>query len=217
LSVGNHPPFVVRDDRPYIDAFNATLKQSDPGRICLDLPPCPFHGHHDSPLVVLLGNPLWKSGTLSAYEDHAWTQAALDELHSERGARFYALDEEWAKELGGIWWRQCLAGLHKAGLSYELLAEKVMSVDFHGYYSERRGYLPVTLPSQHFGFHLVRAAIDRRAIIVLIRAKREWSVAVPGLASYRGLVRASNPQISNISPGNLGPENFERVLDALRR
>jgi hypothetical protein len=214
-AVNESPPYVVADDLPYIEAFNATLAPESPHRIELDLPPSPIHGFHDSPVVILEANPLWSPGAVEAYGNPAWVRIALDELHTAQGSRFHALEDAWAGNQGGRWWRDCLAGVHRAGYSYESLATKVLSVDFHGYFSKKWTGLPVTLPSQHFGFSLVRSAMDRGATVVLMRAARHWKVAVPGLATYPKLVPARNPRKSSLSAKNLGESGFEHVLQAL--
>lgn len=46
---------------------------------------------------------------------------------------------------------------------------------------------------------------------------RQIEAAVPGLATYAGLICASNPRSSSVSPRNLGSDSFERVLEALHR
>ncbi len=144
-----------------------------------------------------------------------WYRAA-DEAHNSDGKyvsyldpghrssdRFRALDpdlyERLARVVAG---RRSTAGLADAGVlgpgtcffgdlySFGELSHCVLNVEFHGYHSVRWSALPVTLPSQWFGFSLVEQAIDRGAVIVLTRAAREWRVAVPGLASYPRLARA---------------------------
>lgn len=90
----------------------------------------------------------------------------------------------------------------------------MLSVEFHGYHSERWRLFP-TLPSQRFGFYLVESAIEREAVVVLMRGRRDWEVAVPALSDYPYFVALSNPRSSTISPGNCGAEGFQRVLSAL--
>jgi hypothetical protein len=92
-----------------------------------------------------------------------------------------------------------------------------MAVEFHGYHSRRWSPLPVTLPSQWFGFRLVDQAIERGAVIVVTRAVQQWLVAVPRLASYHGLVRTKSAQTASLGRGNLGEHEYARVTEALER
>jgi len=50
---------------------------------------------------------------------------------------------------------------------------------------------------------------------VLTRAAREWLVAVPELASCRKLVPANSAQAAALGRGNLGPQRFSPVTDAI--
>jgi|SRR5271165_4569087 len=210
-------PYVLDIDRPYIEAFNQTLKEGsdDPRWINWDVPPSPLHGFHDAPVVVLLANPFLSRGAVQSYADSAWRQVALDELRAEEGARFYALDAEWSDTEGGRWWRRCLGGLDREGCHYSRLAEQVLAIDFHGYFSQRATVLPVTLPSQFFGFELVQSAMDRKATIILVRAVRAWETAVRGLATYERRIEVRNPRSASISPANLG-DKFQLVMSVLK-
>jgi len=107
--------------------------------------------------------------------------------------------------------------LREEGYSFDELSQCVLDVEFHGYHSVRWSALPVTLPSQWFGFCLVEQAMDRGAVIVLTRAAREWLVAVPGLASYRKLVPTNSAQTASLGRGNLGPQGFSLVTDAINQ
>jgi hypothetical protein len=54
-----------------------------------------------------------------------------------------------------------------------------------------------------YSFDLVQQAMDRKAVIVVLRAWREWQVAVPGLADYDRLVQTRNKQASYITSKNV--------------
>lgn len=214
--VGDVPPFLCPPDKPYIDAFNRDRPTDDPYRLETNLVlPSPVLGFRDSMVVVLEANPWLSEGAVAQFDDSSWRQAALEGLHSDKGTVFLGLEDRWSELQGGRWWRRCFKGVRDAGHTYEDLARRVMSVDFHGYFSKNWSGLPVTLPSQHYGFDLVDAAIDRGAVIVLMRATRHWRMAVPRLNEYEDLVVARNPQVSSISEGNLTPEGWSKVLRAL--
>jgi hypothetical protein len=76
----------------------------------------------------------------------------------------------------------------------------------------------VTLPSQHYSFGLVKAAMERNAVIVLTRAERYWKQAVPDLGQYEDrLVMTNSPRVSALSEGNLEPESYRKVAAPLAR
>lgn len=69
------------------------------------------------------------------------------------------------------------------------------------------------LPSREVQLRLARAAAARGAVLVAIRARKAWE---PVLKDYPDqVVFVRNPRSSHISPGNLGKEGWQRVLDAL--
>jgi hypothetical protein len=95
------------------------------------------------------------------------------------------LTDAFADTAGGQWGRWCMhAVMAQSGISYEDLARRVLSVEFHGYHSQDWAALPVTLPSQWYGFDLVTRAIERGAIIVVLRGGTDWDVAVPNLRGF---------------------------------
>src|SRR5436305_345217 len=59
----------------------------------------------------------------------------------------------------------------------------VACVEWFPYHSERFRRLRLLLPSQAYGFSLVARAVDRGAVIVLMRSRALWLNSVAGLAS----------------------------------
>lgn len=67
--LGSSPPYVTAEDEPYIEAWNRLpAVAGSPFRLHLDLPPEPFVGPHDAPLVVLSANPSWAAGDAEIYQ-----------------------------------------------------------------------------------------------------------------------------------------------------
>lgn len=217
IDLASSPPYVTADDAPYVTAWNnLPAVAGSPFSLDLDLPPEPFLGPHDAPLVVLSANPGRDPADAAAYRRIGMAER-LAEVAKDGGTAFRWLGDDVRDTPAGRWWRRCLGALHKAGYSFGELSRCVLNVEFHGYHSVRWSALPVTLPSQWFGFSLVGQAIDRGATIVLTRAAREWQVAIPRLTSYRYLVRARSAQTASLGSGNLGPEGFSLVIKAIER
>ncbi|OIV39457.1 hypothetical protein BIV57_01080 [Mangrovactinospora gilvigrisea] len=214
--LGDRAPFVVPADRPHLQAFNAALSESRRGPYGLDvsLPPEPHLGLHDAPLVILLANPGRSEADDAQYARAEVRARTLAGITAPKGTPHPWLAPDVAAEPGGRWWRRTLAALLPLGHTYRELASKVLAVQFHGYHSPAWHSLPITLPSQAFGFGLVEKAVERGAVIVLLRPRMDWSVAVPGLGSYARLLRVRSRSTA-ISPGNLGEAGFKMVADAL--
>jgi hypothetical protein len=208
---------VTAGDEPYVTAWNnLSAVTGSPFSLDLDLPPEPFLGPHDAPLVVLSANPGRDRRDAAAYR-RIGVAGRLAEVAMDGGTSFRWLADDVCDTPAGQWWRRCLGALQKEGYSFGELSQCVLNVEFHGYHSVRWSALPVTLPSQWFGFSLVKQAIDRGAVIVLTRAAREWRVAVPDLALYPKLVLAKAAQTASLSSGNLGPEGFSLVTETIKR
>jgi hypothetical protein len=74
---------------------------------------------------------------------------------------------------------------------------------------------PPHLPSQDYGFGLVQRAINRGAVIVVMRGWERWRAAVPGLNGYPLGYRKPNPRQAVVSRRNLGDEPFDALVSAL--
>lgn len=95
------------------------------------------------------------------------------------------------------------------------MANKIFCIEFFPYHS--RSYKPLRsiLPSQHYSFHLVKEAISRGALIIMLRGRRGWLMQVPELAGYPFYILRS-AQSGFISPRNL-PVGFDDIEKALNQ
>lgn len=232
LDLPEEAEFVTAADRPYVDAFNRSVRAHSALRLRLDLVPEPWMGNPRRARVLLLAlNPGFTPDDRKWHAKPGYRQAALANARLEKAnLPSYLLDPDWAASPGGTWWRKRLRALAEAvgsvgdeialAKAWKCLASRLATVEFHGYHSTSSRPLPVTLPSQHFGFDLVRRAVEQERLVVVARGWREWSIAVPELerAQHRGRVlRLKNPQSTYVTPGNLvgGKRSFDMVVDAL--
>lgn len=209
-------PFAVPEDLPHLLALAATTAGSNSKhQLDLTLPPEPFLGLHDAPLVTLLANPGRSESDPAAYARHGVVGRTLESIAAEGGAPNHFLTSAEAEHPGSRWWRSKLRGLTSLGYSYGELAVRVLAVQFHGYHSPEWRPIPFTLPSQAFTLELVRRAMARDAVIVLGRIADVWRVALPELASYPNVVRPKTPRNAALSPGMFSPQDFARIAKAL--
>lgn len=213
------PPYVLEADRPYVESWNQVIAaRRDHARLHLEVLPEPAAGPRDAPLVLLNLNPGW-SGTepidLLPPDRVAALRANLADDPADHIQPY--LTDAFADTAGGQWGRRCLRQVvARSGIGYEDLARRVLSVEFHGYHSEKWAPLPVTLPSQWYGFDLVTRAIERGAIIVVLRGGTHWDVAVPGLHGYPRRFSTNTARTALVSPGNLPKGVFDLVVDAIQ-
>jgi len=212
IELPERSPYVLPTDHPHVDAFNYH-SHKDPGyRFDLSLLPQPFLGNLQAPLIVLGRNPDVAGG----HRAGAYADAIRANLTSESGnGALLGLLPEFDEEPNARWWRRCFREvLDELGSSPGDIAPRILSIEFHGYHSERWKLLP-TLPSQHYGFWLVEQAIARGATVVVMRGQRDWEIAVPALRGHRPTVTLVNPRSATISRANCSQNGFDAVLRAL--
>lgn len=134
---------------------------------------------------------------------------------------FWILDPAVEKYKGHHWWKRHLRQLisicdgDEEGL--RKVAQSVLCIEFFPYHSRSSGKFP-EVESQKFAFHLVREAMDRNAVIVVMRSEKHWCHHVPELEQYRGHGRCfvlRNVQNPTISEGNLPQWGWRSIIDAL--
>ncbi|HMM46345.1 MAG TPA: hypothetical protein PKE41_12090, partial [Candidatus Macondimonas sp.] len=93
----------------------------------------------------------------------------------------------------------------------ERIAARLLAVQFFPYHSPQFDHGLLRLPSQAFGFALVRRAIARDALIIM-RGAKYWLGAVPELARHRSVARLNAPINAALTPGNVGESVYQQLL-----
>jgi hypothetical protein len=194
--------FAVPEDQKAITAFNKSLlarNPRDPRRIDITIPPEPFLGLHDAPVLVLHANPGRDPGD-DDMDLRPSVAAANRASMLAPGAPIYNVADELSETPSGRWWRSALSGLRGPGRDYSDLAQRILVVELHGYHSQKPSAAAV-VPSQSFGFGLVTRAIRDRKVIIIASASRRWHSAVPRLDGYALKVTKRSPQTTALSRG----------------
>ena len=203
-------PFALPQDAELIRAFNATARQKF--KVQLDALPEPYLGSPTAPVVLLSLNPGFIASVPHLHANIEFSSRLRANLVHDAswGHLNHLLDpaidrtDYWEKKL------KCL--IDRFDLKF--IANNLLCVELFPYASERFGHAKLDLPSQRYSFHLVKEAIDRRAVILLLRGRRVWSAKVPELACYPLLYAAQSPQNPTISYRNF-PEGLDKAFDAL--
>ena len=206
-------PFVLPSERAVIRSFNADARENH--KLRTEVLPEPYLGHPEAEIILLNLNPGFSKDDVPFYEDQYAARCwAKNLFHEPLEYPFYLLDPHVPQDVGGSrWWQRKLAALIKrAGL--KTVANKVCCVEYFPYASKNYKPLGVTLESQYYSFYLVRRAVKRGALVVVMRAKKPWFEAVPELARHERVFELNSSQNVAISPGNC-PDGFseiERIL-----
>jgi hypothetical protein len=205
------PPYILPEDVELIKEFNLSAKEKY--QVRWDISPEPFLGNPNAPVVLLSGNPGYNDKDPEWHGDPTFaTRSRGNLLHRQSDYPFYLLDPTikrtayWEKGL-----KRLIALSEDSG--QRLVANRVLCVEFFPYHSKRFKHGKLRLPSQDYSFGLVKQAVQRNAVILLLRCRKLWFAAVPELSSYPRCYVARSWQNSAISPRNFG-DGFEMALNA---
>lgn len=211
LDLPSQAPYILPQDKQRIEHYH------DYANLRLDtLPEQAIGGLDRAEVVFLLLNPGFDEKDISV------NLALPTFIKSNRlnatdpyGSPFYYFNGGLERTGGYEWWARVLGPLTRAGASETMLRNKIMAVEYFPYHSKRYKNLPV-VPSQAYGFNLVGEAIKRQKTIVIMRGKRLWLKAVPGLAEYSYL-EIRNPRNVVISSNNLvgGETSFQTIKNLI--
>jgi hypothetical protein len=178
---------------------NNNYRSDDRHKFHLEFVPEPFIGNRDAPVIALNANPGYNPLEVKIHDDLAIRKIMLDNLiHIYPG--FYYLSNELDLSTGAVWWRKKLRRLIE-DTSKGSVSKNLFVVESMAYHS--KSFKFINLPSQQYSCELVRMAIEREALIIIMRSKNVWFDFVPVLRTYKNLIVMNNPQSTYFSPGNL--------------
>lgn len=117
--------------------------------------------------------------------------------------------------LGARYWNRKARQLVEAA-GYDITARNLLCIQYFPYHSKEYKPSPAVIPSQQYGFALLRAALAREAEVVIMRSRRLWFAAVPQLDNYARVHIVRNPRNPALSLRNLGESSFGQVLTRLQ-
>ncbi len=218
-SLPNRAPFVLSDDKGAIDSFNLAVVEKF--RVDTTLLPDPYFGRPDSPVVLLMLNPGWSE------RDAGWhcktefdTLSRANLAHAPLEYPFYYLDPslnlaESDVAPGAKYWREKLRVLIER-LGEKRVAQNVLCIQYFPYHSPEYHTRTPSTPSVQYSFDLVRAAISRRAAIVVARSANRWYQAVPELVGHDRKFTLNSGRTPSISPNNC-PQGFDEILQVITK
>lgn len=194
-----------------IKVSNHNHKADDNYRFHPELLPEPFIGNVSAPIVALNANPGYDESDADIHSTPEIKKIMLDNLlHNYSG--FYYLSRELDNSGGAAWWRKKLRRLIK-DTSTEAVSGNLMVIESMAYHSRKFKF--INLPSQLYSCQLVERAIEREAIVLIMRSKNVWFELVPRLNTYKNLIIMNNPQQTYFSPGNM--PRYNEVVEKLAR
>jgi hypothetical protein len=220
----SRPPFVLQEDQERVNAFNLSARVEH--QIQLAIYPEPFLGRPKAPVVLLNLNPGYQADADPVHHGKALFAKRSREnlLHAEAAFPFYLIDPALVPICDRTdWWDKKLRCLlederlgHSADSRRKKVANCVLCVEYLPYHSKKSNHRELQVLSQDYSFWLVREAMRREAVILLMRGEQLWCSAIHGLKSYLGLHISRSVQNPAISPANF-PEGYSIAVDAIQR
>ena len=199
--------FVLPIDQILVSKHNS--RSDEEHSFHTDLIPEPYIGNVHAPVVALNANPGYDENDQLIHSDPITRMIMLNNLNHNY-SDFYYLSNDFNNSAGAMWWRKRLRKLVEA-TSREIVSKNFFVVESMAYHSEKFKF--IDLPSQKYSCELVKKAIERAAIIIIMRSKNVWFDLIPELANYKNLVFMNSWQSTYFSPGNL--PRFEEVIKLL--
>lgn len=213
IKLPEQPPYLLPEDQPLVARHNKQVEaiyQFHP-----EVLPEPYLGRVDAPIVLLNANPGFSMETAPFFgQPHVQRFARCNLLHEKLEYPFFLLDPALdATQSGARWWSEKLKPLLQK-VSRKQVANTICCIEFLPYRSNKFKPTKDRLYSQNYSFHLVRQAMQRNAVLIIMRSAKHWYRAIPELQQYPQLFELLNPQNVVVSSGNC-PNGFpliERLL-----
>ena len=207
----DEPPFIAASDRL---ALTDLVRQRC--GVHLETMPHPWHGNPaTATALLLLTNPGWNEAEIEQERTHLqYREIVRKAFLLDPGVGFWPLRSEVRHTSAADFWRPKLRPLRDM-VDDRAINERLTTVQFFPYHSGTDRNPPI-VPSQQFTFALVRQALERGALVIVMRKWDAWRAAVPALSSSPRLLRNPNPRQLAISPGNLGRDAFAEIVHAVR-
>lgn len=208
-----NPWLRLQDKAPFVldcDAGPVEKLLSKGKKIHTELPPEPYSGNKDAPLVLLWKrpsfNPVDAEYMLKSQEFSEAMRKTRN--HEEQEYPFYHLDNTYPKNPGFILWA-CLMKEVIRAKGYKSCANSIFLLQYFPYKSNES--MDMVVPSQAYSVHLLKEAMGRNAAIVVMSSETLWKNCVPELEKYKNIFYCKNVRIPTISKGNI--DKFNDLLE----
>ena len=215
-------PCVLPQDKLKIQEIQNRLQKStkkEEIELHWDLFPEPFIGMTDAPIVFLGLNPGFNQTDPDWHKNSVMREAVIANLiEAPRPCPFYPLDPALAGSAIAKWWKLVLdPWLSGNNIRRSRVAERILAIELFPYHSQKFGVrLPEIqkLPSHPYTQALVRDAMNRKALLLILRSQQLWQKAIPELNHYPHVyhLTGSGRQVSLKHPtGHVGQCYDERA------
>ncbi len=208
-------PYLLDSDKKQIFEFNKKVTDAK-YKIHYEILPEPFLGNPKAKVVLLNLNPGFDIEDLSFHQNNEYfiKKCRDNLLHKASEYPFYLLDPKLSTSPGHKWWSGKLKDLIEE-CSLKKVANDICCIEFFPYHSIKFKKNKNIIESQNYSFYLVEKAIDRNALIIIMRAKDKWTETLPKLKKYK-YYSLNSCQNVKVSRKNLSEtKGFDNIIELL--
>lgn len=216
---------VLKEDKAVIDRFNQSTNETF--KVHREIMPAPFMGNVQSAqILLLLLNPGYdeKEEIKGYYKEYKpYWKNEIQHIQSIPELPLFCLDQKYI-EYSDYWNNKLKPLILKT--SKEKVAKNICQIQFFPYHSKKfksiskkiliENGFDKYLTSQKYNFYLVEKAMERNAIIIILRSRKMWFEAIPKLEKYENLYFTNSYLNTILSENNLS-ETFPKIVNILNK
>jgi hypothetical protein len=204
-------PYVLSQDKRYVDLYNEPLSITDESYLHSELYPEQYAGRFNAKVVLLGKCPGFSPEDESVHKGKTYKnlwEANISQTINDYPLFF--LHPAMQKSPCYRWWYKKLKALIDH-TSVEAVANEVLEVQLFPYHCKKLRIIKASkaIPSRGFANKLVSSAIQRDALIIVMESERLWKEHVPALRTYSTVYTVNSVRSGAVSPGNL-PNVFHK-------
>lgn len=210
------PPFLLSEDIPTIAKFNEKQENS-PFKIQTQLFPEPYVGNPETAEIILLSlNPGYSDQDDDFHRNNQnFREIIFENLnHTSKEYPFFPFNPSIKDSPVAKYWKKRLRELIDQS-NEKILSNKICCIEYFPYHSKKYRQLKIDPISSNYNKQLIENCIQRRALIIIMRAKRKWLKLVPKLNDYSNCFTVHSFANPAITKNNLGEKVFAEILKKL--
>lgn len=201
-------------DISIIDNFNKKAKENF--KYHLNLLPEPYIGSLDAKIIVLALNPGFNEKDFNYHSKEPFKSIHQKNLNQDKvDFPFYYLNPQLKETPGSKWWYKKMHWLLEE-FGQEKISKSICCLQYTPYHSKEFKYTKETFETQKFTKKTLESHINSNSLIVLMRSRKIWTELCPSLQKYKNVIEMKNPRNPTFSPGNLGENAYDQILNFIR-
>ena len=209
----NTSEYVLPEDKTPILEFNKTRKKEE-NKFHLEVPPEPYLGNPDAPVVVLAKCPGYMDEDKPFMLNDELFRGAMRKtlLHQQQEFPIYYLNPKFGTSPGAEYWLKKMKGLLEVR-SFRALANNIFILNYFPYKCKNAVSFP-SISSISYSKYLLEKAMERNAVIILSSGTSQWR-SIVDVENYPYLIKPNSQITGSLGPGNFSGNDFDSIVSRL--